>query len=210
MTSAAAAPPYDRTETPFIVRMSVVLGIVQTLVVVGFSYATRLFDGPLEKGLEIALLVVGLAATVLLPGVWTRARSIEGIAGAAGIGLGAAVVFLLFDVSLLQPLHMYTFRWRAIGGGSNWWYNPVWWMAGTYLAWMGAFIQANQVERRGEASVAGVVLLTVILSAIFGVAAIALHVPGAAWSIPTFGVAVLPALAAGSIATSFGARRSGA
>ena len=87
----------------------------------------------------------------LLPGIWTRARTIEGIAGAAGIGLGAAFVFLLVDVVLLQNIGTYTNRWWQIGG-SNWWYHPIWWMVGTFLPWLGAWILANQAERNGRIS----------------------------------------------------------
>jgi hypothetical protein len=160
-----------------------------------------------EKALEAILLVIGLAATILLPGIWTRPRTIEGIAGAAGIGLGATVVFLLIDVALLQPLGAYTFRWRALGGGSNWWYHPVWWMAGTYLSWMGAFIMANQSRREGRSSIGGAVTLIVVGALIFGVIAVLIKVPGAAWSIPTFGVAVLPALALAALITGLLSRR---
>ena len=84
----------------------------------------------------------------LLPGIWTRALTIEGIAGAAGIGLGAAFVFLLIDVVLLQNIGTYTNRWWQIGG-SNWWYHPIWWMVGTFLPWIGAWILANQAARNG-------------------------------------------------------------
>ena len=73
---------------------------------------------------------------------------------------------------------------------------------------MGAFIQANQAARRGEPSVAGLVLMTLLLVAVCGVAGIALGVPGARWSVPTFGVSVLPALALGTALTALGARRS--
>jgi hypothetical protein len=158
--------------------------------------------------LEAVLLVIGLAATILLPGLWTKARNIEGIAAAAGIGLAATVVFLLVDVALLQPLGAYTFRWRALGGGSNWWYHPVWWMAGTYLAWMGAFILANQTARNGRPSVVGLVALVLIGAVVLGAIGVVLHVPGAAWSIPTFGIAVLPALALATVISGMGTRRS--
>lgn len=208
MTSSVAThQDFDRTNLPFIVRMAIVLGVIQTLVVVGFAFATRVFDGPVELVLEIILLAIGLGATILLPGLWTRPRTIEGIAGAAGIGLGATVVFLILDVALLQPLGAYTFRWRAIGGGSNWWYHPVWWMAGTYLAWMGGFILSNQTNRRGEPSAVGLVLLVLAGMAVLGVLAIAIGFPGASWSLPTFGVAVLPALALATLASGLGARR---
>ena len=96
----------------------------------------------------------------------------RGDCGAAGIGLAATGVFLLLDVMLLQNIGTYTDRWYAIGGGSNWWYHPVWWMAGTFLPWMGAWILANQTARNGRPSV-GVAFLTVVglavLSAVVGI-----------------------------------------
>jgi hypothetical protein len=208
MTSAAAAHSSDRIEIPRIVRLAIILGIIQAIIVALFAVVTRMFDGPIEKALEAILLIVGLAATIILPGIWTRARNIEGIAAAAGIGLAATVVFLLVDVALLQPLGAYTFRWRALGGGSNWWYHPVWWMAGTYLSWMGAFIMANQTARNGSPSIAGLIVLTLVGALVLGAIGVVLHVPGAAWSIPTFGVAVLPALALATIVTGLGTRRS--
>jgi hypothetical protein len=207
MTSAAAAHSSDRIEIPRIVRLSIVLGVIQAVIVALFAVVTRLFDGPVEKVLEAVLLIAGLLATIVLPGLWTRARNIDGIAAAAGIGLGATVVFLLIDVALLQPLGAYTFRWREIGGGSNWWYHPVWWMAGTYLSWMGAFILANQTARNGAPSVGGLVILTVVLALVLGTIGVLAHVPGAGWSIPTFGVAVLPALALATVISGLGKRR---
>lgn len=208
MTSAAAAQSSDRVEIPRIVRYAIILGIIQAIIVALFAVVTRLFDGPVEKVLEAGLLVIGLAATIILPGIWTRARNIEGIAAAAGIGLAATVVFLLVDVALLQTFGAYTFRWRALGGGSNWWYHPVWWMTGTYLSWMGAFILANQTSRNGRPSVAGLVALTLIGAVVFGAIGVLLHVPGAAWSIPTFGIAVLPALALATVISGLMTRRS--
>lgn len=207
-SSVAARDVVDFAPTPYLVRRAVVLGVIQAIVVALFAVATRLVDGPVEKILEVILLVIGLAATILLPGIWTRPRTIEGIAGAAGIGLGATVIFLLLDVSLLQPLGAYTFRWRAIGGGSNWWYHPVWWMVGTFLAWMGAFIMANQAAKNREPSIGGLIGLVLVGVAIFGVLAVLIHVPGAAWSVPTFGIAVLPALALAAIITGLMARRT--
>ena len=207
MTSAAATHSSDRIEVPRIVRLAIVLGVIQAIIVALFAVVTRLFDGPVEKGLEALLLIVGLAATIILPGLWTRARNIEGIAAAAGIGLSATVVFLLLDVALLQTFGAYTFRWRALGGGSNWWYHPVWWMVGTYLSWMGAFILANQTAKSGGPSVGGLIALTLVGVLVFGVIAVLLHVPGAAWSIPTFGIAVLPALALATVISGLGTRR---
>jgi hypothetical protein len=62
-------------------------------------------------------------------------------------------VFSVIDIVLFRPLKAYPWTWDAIGGGSSWWYLPVWWMLGTFLAWMGAIITARQAGR-GEATLA--------------------------------------------------------
>ena len=199
---------HDLTDVPAIVRGAVKLGLLESVLVLVISLVSRFLpNGVLQTAVLGVIVIAGLFAVTFLPGLWTRPRTIEGIAGAAGIGLGATVVFLLLDVALLQPLGAYTFRWRALGGGSNWWYHPVWWMAGTYLAWMGAFIMANQAARHREPSIGGLVALVLVGVVIFGVLGVLLHVPGAAWSVPTFGIAVLPALALAAIITGLGSRR---
>ena len=199
---------HDLTDIPSIVRGAVKLGLLESILVLLISLASRLLpNGVLQTVVMGILVVLGLAAVTLLPGLWTRARTIEGIAGAAGIGLGAAVVYLLIDVTLLQNIGTYGHRWYEIGGGSNWWYHPVWWMVGTYLAWMGAFIMANQAARQREPSIGGLVALVLAGVAVFGVLGVVLHVPGAAWSVPTFGIAVLPALALAAIITGLRSRR---
>jgi hypothetical protein len=148
-----------------------------------------------------------VAASILLPGQWTRARTIEGIAGAAGIGLAAAIVFMLVDVVLFQPLHLWTNRWLQIGGGANWWYHPVWWMAGTFITWQGAWIQANQTAKNGSPNPALMVVGTLAAAAIcLGLGVIA-GVPNAGWNLGSFGVAVLPGLALYSAVSSFGVPR---
>jgi hypothetical protein len=72
---------------------------------------------------------------------------------------------------------------------------------------MGAFILANQTAKNGTPSVGGLIALTLVGTLIFGAIGVVLHVPGAAWSIPTFGIAVLPALALATVITGLGTRR---
>jgi hypothetical protein len=171
------------------------------------SLVSRHLSGPLETALLAVLLLLGLAPVTLLPGIWTRARTIEGIAGAAGIGLGAAVVFLLVDVVLLQYIGTYTNRWLQIGG-SNWWYHPIWWMVGTFLPWLGAWILANQLERNGRTSLPaalGTALGFAIVAAIVG---ILIGFPGADWNLPTFALAFLPGLALATALSALGTRRA--
>ncbi|HEV8613564.1 MAG TPA: hypothetical protein VGQ73_08625 [Gemmatimonadales bacterium] len=208
MTSAVAVEGSpDQTDLPHILRSGVKLGLLQCGLIAAFALLQRYLDGPAELVLCGIILVVGLALTIVLPGQWTRARTIEGIAGAAGIGFAAAIVFLLIDVAIFQPVHLYGNRWLEIGGGSNWWYHPVWWMVGTFVPWMGAWIQANQTARNGQPSPIVLVLESFLLALFFLGLAIMVHLPNAAWGLGGFAVAVLPALALLTALTSFGARR---
>jgi len=206
---------YDTTEVPTIVRGALKLGVAEALIVAAIGLVSRYLDGPVEIGLEAVILAFGVLLVVSLPGIWTRARTIEGIAGAAGIGLGAAGVFLVLDILFLQGdiLHgltpsLYTNRWREIGGGSNWWYHPVWWMVGTYLPWLGGWILANQTRKSGAPSVPGLAILLSICTVVCGVIAVVVGFPGAGWNVPTFGVAVLPGLALATTISVLGARKA--
>jgi hypothetical protein len=209
MTSTAATNgEYDATAVPAIVLGSIKLGLLESLLVLLFSLASRLLGGALETLVCAIILLVGLAAVSMLPGLWTRPRTIEGIAGAAGIGLGATGVFLLVDVLLLQNIGTYTARWYDIGGGSNWWYHPVWWMVGTFLPWMGAWILANQTNRRGAVSPLAGFGLAIGLSLALAVLAVLLRFPGAHWGLGTFAIAFLPGLVLATIISAMGARRA--
>lgn len=207
MSTAVHARDIEQTDVPFLTRSALKLGLIEAIAVLLFSLAQRFLPGPVDTIVSAVVLVAGIAAVIALPGLWSGARTIDGIASAAGIGLGAAVVYLLIDVSLLQPIGTYSNRWLQIGGGSNWWYHPVWWMVGTFVPWMGAFILANQAER-GGASV-GRLLGTVLVAALaLGALAVTLHVPFAGWSLGTFAVAVIPALALVCVGSGVGRPRA--
>ncbi len=208
MSSAGRADSgTDLTDLPYVLRSAVTLGVITAVVVVAMSFITRFLAGAAEFGLGAIVLVAGLTAVTFLPGSWTRPRTIEGIAGAAGIGLAATVVFLVIDVSVLQPTGIYTNRWREIGGGSNWWYHPVWWMVGTFLPWMGAQILASQA-RSGAASIAKGMLTALALTLVCAVLAVLLHFPGAGWNLGSFGVAFLPGVTLAAVVGALGGRRS--
>ena len=198
---------HDLTEVPFIVRGAVLLGLFEAVAVLIISLASRFLAGPVETVVLAVLLVLALAPVTLLPGIWTRARTIEGIAGAAGIGLGAAFVFLLLDVVLLQHIGTYTNRWWQIGG-SNWWYHPIWWMVGTYLPWFGAWILANQLARNGRISAPAAFGTAIAFALLVAVVAVLIGFPGARWNLPTFGVAFLPGLALAMALSALGGRRT--
>jgi hypothetical protein len=205
MTSTAELKgEYDLTRVPMIVQGAVKLGLLESILVLFFSLASRFLTGVPELIVEGVIVLAGVAIVSLLPGLWTRARTIEGIAGAAGIGLAATGVFLLVDVALLQNIGTYSHRWYEIGGGSNWWYHPVWWMVGTFLPWMGAWILANQTVKDGRPAPLVGFLTAAGAAVAFGAAAVLLRFPGAGWTLATFGVAFLPGLA---LATALSAMR---
>lgn len=208
MSSAVRADSgTDLTDLPYVLRQSVTLGVITAVVVVAMSFVTRFLSGAAESGLGAVVLVAGLAAVTFLPGSWTRPRTIEGIAGAAGIGLAASVVFLVIDVSLLQTTGIYTNRWREIGGGSNWWYHPVWWMVGTFLPWMGAQILASQA-RKGAVSIQKGLVTALALTVACWVVAVLTHFPGAGWNLGSFGVSFLPGVTLAAVLGALGGRRS--
>lgn len=197
----------DQTDVPSIVRASIRLGLISSVLVAIFAVLQVRLEGMIELIVCGLIFVIGLAAMIVLPGQWTKARTIEGIAGAAGIGLGSAWVFLIVDVALFQPLHLYTNRWLQIGGGSNWWYHPVWWMVATYITWMGAWIQANQAAKTGTPNSAALIGITVVLAAVFMTLAVVVGVPNAGWNLGSFAVATLPALALYTLISGLGVPR---
>src|SRR5215217_3484184 len=201
-------PPGTISAVPAIVAGSVKLGLLESIAVLLFSLASRLLGGVVETIVCGIILVIGLAAVSMLPGLWTRPRTIEGIAGAAGIGLGATAVFLLVDVMLLQNIGTYTNRWYEIGGGSNWWYHPVWWMVGTFIPWMGAWLLANQTTRNGSPSVGQGLITALALALLIGTGATLLGFPSARWGLGTFAVAFLPGLALATLISGIGKRRT--
>jgi hypothetical protein len=197
----------DNTELRGVVRGAIILALIQAVVVVIVSVINKSLDGTIDRALSGIVVYIGAMITIFYPATLTRPRTIEGIAGAAGIGLAATWIYVLLDAFLLQNFGVYTNRWRQIGGGSIWWYLPVWWMVGTYLSWMGGWIFANLARKSGTSSLVSAVILVTITAAISGVLATVLHFPGAGWNVPTFAIALLPGLALATVVSALGARR---
>ena len=143
----------DRSDFRTVTISGAKLGVATGVAVVLVVAASRLVPdaGGLRGGVEALLVLVTAVAAGFLPGQWTAARTTEGIAGAAAVGLVGTIVFSAIDIALLRPFKAYPWTWDAIGGGSTWWYLPVWWMLGTFLAWMGAIVTARAAAR-GEAT----------------------------------------------------------
>jgi hypothetical protein len=188
MSATAAPAASDRADFRTVTVGGAKLGVATAVAVVAFLAASRLV--PIAAGLRggvTALIVLAAGVAVaFLPAQWTVARSTEGIAGAAAVGLVSTIVFSAIDIALLRPFKAYPWTWDAIGGGSTWWYLPVWWMLGTFLAWMGGIVTAASGEatlaRRALPAVAG----TIIVAAIGRLAGVTVDFPvitGAAFTL---------------------------
>ena len=81
-------------------------------------------------------------------------------------------------------------------------------MVGTYLAWMGSWIIANQANKTGRVSIPSAIVLVSLLAAVFGAAAVLSAFPHAGWNVPTFAIAIMPALAIANFVSALGSRRA--
>ena len=157
MTTAAAVPAdTDRSDVRTMLTAGAQLGVVTVVGVVVFALVSRMVAGTTEVLVQSVLILLGGIAFSYLPCAAVRPRTVDGIAWAAMVGLLGALVFTVVDTALLRPLDLYHWSWDAIGGGSGFWYIPVWWMGSATLAWLGALIVAT-VARDGREPAAAVV-----------------------------------------------------
>src|SRR2546426_10522599 len=171
MSATVAPAASDRSDFRTVTVGGAKIGVATAIAVVAFLAALRLVPiaGGLRGGVLVLIVLAAGLAAAFLPAEWTAARSTEGIAGAAAVGLVGTVVFSAIDIVLLRPFRAYPWTWDAIGGGSSWGYLPIWWMLGTFLAWMGGVVTATQAAR-GEGTltrtagpaVVGAVLLVIV------------------------------------------------
>lgn len=152
MTSPTTAA--DRSEFRHILLSGTIVGAAIGAAVVVFLIVSRLFhDGLVTSILLMLVVLAGGALAAFLPGALAASRTVQGIASAAAIGLWGTIVFMAIDIILLRPFKAFPWTWDAVGGGSTWWYLPIWWMLGTFLAWMGAIVTAGRAARGGDTSI---------------------------------------------------------
>jgi len=168
MSATAASVASDRSDFRTVTVGGAKLGLATAVAVVAFLAAARLVpvSAGVRGGVEALIVLAAGLAVSFIPAQWTAARSTEGIAGAAAIGLVGTVVFSALDIAVLRPFKAYPWTWDAIGGGSTWWYLPIWWMLGTFLAWMGGIVTAASgdatLARRALPAVAGTIIVAAI------------------------------------------------
>src|SRR5216117_460278 len=152
MTSATV----DRSEFRHVLLSGTIVGAVTGAAVVLFLFVSR--SGLLPAGIVTSFLLMlivlaGGVAAAFLPGFFAASRTVQGVASAAAIGLWGTIAFMAIDIILLRPFRAFPWTWDAIGGGSTWWYLPIWWMLGTYVAWMGAIVTAGRAARGGDPAI---------------------------------------------------------
>jgi hypothetical protein len=157
MTSVGDTAPNATADWRSIVRAGVQLGVVTAAGVAAFALLSRASAGTTETIIQSVLVLVGGAVFAFAPSMLLRPRDIDGIAWAAMIGLLGALVFTVIDTVLFRPLNLYHWTWDAIGGGSGFWYIPVWWMGSAFLAWLGAWVvtASSRTVERGIPALAG-------------------------------------------------------
>ena len=170
-TAPATSPTIDRSDFRHILLSGTKVGVAIAGAVIVFLAVSRLVPAGIVRAVLQTIVVLGAGvAASLLPAYWATARTTQGIASAAAIGLWGTIVFMAIDIILLRPFHAFPWTWDAIGGGSTWWYLPIWWMLGTFVAWMGGLVTAGRGARGGDVSIRALALPIVIGAAVIALA----------------------------------------
>src|SRR5207248_2024545 len=178
MSATALPAESDRSDFRTVMLGGTKLGLVTAVAVVAFLAVSRQVTAHVpQRAIETLIVLAAGAAVSFLPAQWAVARNVEGIAGAAAMGLWGTVVFMAFDIVVLRPLKAYPWTWDAVGGGSSWWYLPIWWMLGTFLAWMGGIVTAAGSEATLGRRALPPVAATIVLALIVRLAGVTLALP---------------------------------
>lgn len=172
MTSAVQETSTVRSDVRTIVGGGIKLGLITSVGVVVFALLSREVSGAAETTIQSILVLAGGVVFSHLPAIWVRPRDVDSIAWAALVGLLGAVAFTVVDTAILRPLHLYHWTWDQIGGGSGFWYVPVWWMGSAVLAWLGAWgysIVARSGDVNLRAMIGRTVGIALILFVILGI-----------------------------------------
>ncbi len=152
MTTVAAS--YERRDVRTILTSGAGLGVTTAVGVAAFALLSRSLEGTVEVVAQSVIILFGGMVATFGAARNIRPRTIDAIGWCALAGLMGAGVFTVLDIALLRPLGLYHWTWDAIGGGSGWWYIPIWWMGAAFLAWLGAWSYANRARDAEDANLA--------------------------------------------------------
>src|SRR6266508_2821972 len=190
----------DRSEFRHVLLSGTIVGVVTAVLVILYLVVSRLLSPGITPSLLQAILVLaGGVAAAFLPGFFAASRTTQGVASAAAIGLWGTIVFMAIDIVVLRPMNhvvgTYPWTWDAVGGGSTWWYLPIWWMLGTFLAWMGGLVTAAGSEATLGRRALPPVAATIVLALIVRLAGVTLALPVATGGAFTLVLAALALVA---------------
>jgi len=146
MSATAHTAAGERTDARSAVMWGVQIGVLTALAVIVFVKGGELV-GTAATWFRAVVAFSGGCLIAFLPARWVGARTGDGIAAAALVGLVGTGVFSVIDIAVLRVIDLYPWTWDAIGGSSGWWYLPIWWMLGTSVAWMGALVSGGEAAR---------------------------------------------------------------
>ncbi len=157
MTARAESAGSPRVDLRTILGGGGKLGAITAAGVAGFALFSRPTSGMLETLVQCLLVLAGGIVFSFAPALWIRPKDVDSIAWASLVGLLGALSFTVLDVVLLRPIGVYHWTWDEIGGGSGFWYLPVWWMGSATLAWLGAWIYSRSApfDQQQTASLVG-------------------------------------------------------
>src|SRR5947209_5244830 len=196
MSVTATPVASDRSDFRTVTVGGARIGLITAAGVIAFLLVSRNVSGLVpQRILETLLVLAAGVAVAFLPAQWTVARTGEGIAGAAAMGLVGTIAFMAIDIVVLRPVKAYPWTWDAIGGNSSWWYLPIWWMLGTFLAWMGGIVTAAGSEATIGRRALPPIAATIVLALIVRLAGVTLALPVATGGAFTLVLAALALVA---------------
>jgi len=200
MTAGTAAATTDRSDFRHILGSGTRVGAaVGAAVIVYLLVSRRVPAGMAQALIQTAVVLAAAVTASLMPAQLTTARNTQGIAGAAAVGLWGTIVFMAIDIVLFRPFKAYPWTWDAVGGGSTWWYLPLWWMLGTFSAWMGGLYTAGRAARGASTSLAALAMPLLIgavgLTIVAQLAHLGIYLPVAAGAAFTATLTVLAVVA---------------
>jgi hypothetical protein len=177
MTSAAE-PLGERADVRTIVVGGVILGLLTAVGVVAFALLSRAVHGTTLTVVQSLLVLVGGVIATYFPALRIHPRSADGVAWASLVGLLGALTFTVVDTAVLRPVGIYSWTWDRIGGGSGFWYIPVWWMGAAVLAWLGAWaLSLTAAGAQGVEAVRRAGMTIVVAAVVFAVLVVSRAAP---------------------------------
>jgi hypothetical protein len=160
MTAAGHFQSTERRTVGTLLGTGVALGVATAIGVVIFSLLSRVLSGTVGNWVLLILVLLGGLVAAFGPAAAVRPQTIDAVGWSAFVGVISAWTFTALDIIILRPVGLYSWRWDAIGGGSGWWYIPVWWMASAFLAWLGGWSYAARAHRGAAVQLSNLAGLT--------------------------------------------------